>query len=116
MLDVGAVALTLEGRKLRPSRVAVRSERPAPVYFETVVLRTLDRHTLAEPRLVTFSFRSELGGSDAMQLQLGELRVDGRLVRLPPVAFSREGQFVSYRLPRKQPPIETEDAGLAADL
>ncbi len=117
VLDLAAVALTLAGKTLRPSRVEYRGERPPPTYVETLVLRTRDRTLLDAPRLVTFTFSTEIGDAEQFQMSLGQFSVDGTRALLPPVTFSREGQFVVYRLPGKKATSgEAGDDGLAGDL
>jgi hypothetical protein len=104
VIDVASVSLTLEGRTLAPFRVAYEGRRPAPVHLETVVLPTRDRYKLTEPQLITFHFKTEPGGADDFRIDLGEITVDGARTRVGPLTFSREGQFVFYRMPKKNKP------------
>ena len=99
VVDTSAMTLTLEGRTLAPFRVAYEGRRPAPTYFETVVLPTRDRYKLTEPQRLMLHFKTEPGGADDFRLELGEISVDGARTRVGPLKFSREGQFVVYRIP-----------------
>lgn len=109
VIDVASVALTLEGRTLAPIRVAYEGERPAPAYLETVVLPTRDRYKLDEPRRIMLTFKTELGGADDFRIDLGEITLDGARTRVGPLTFSREGQFVFYRMPKKNKPAPREE-------
>jgi hypothetical protein len=109
VIDTAAVSLTLEGRTLAPFRVAYEGRRPPPVHIETVVLPTRDRYKLTEPQLITFWFKTEPGGADDFRLDLGEITVDGARTRVGPLRFSREGQFVFYRMPRKNKTAPREE-------
>jgi hypothetical protein len=104
VVDTSAISLTLEGKTLKPIRVAYEGRRPAPVYLETVVLPTRDRYKLSEPQRLLLHFKTEPGGADDFRLDLGEVMVDGAKTRVGPLTFSREGQFVIYRMPRKRQP------------
>lgn len=108
VLDLGAVSLSVGGATLRPARVSYQRERPAPVYLETLRLDFRQRYKLDAPRVVTFVFADDLGDADEFRVTLGELRVDGVRSLPPPVAFTREGEFVVYRLPRRTQPSEDE--------
>lgn len=109
VIDVSSVALTLEGRTLAPFRVSYEGRRPAPVYLETIVLPTRDRYKLTDPKLLTFHFKTEPGGADDFRIDLGEITVDGARTRVGPLTFSREGQFVFYRLPKKNKPAPRQE-------
>jgi len=61
-----------------------------------------------DPRLVTFTFHTEIGDAEELRMSLGEISVDVTRTLLPPLAFSREGQFVVYRLPQKEVPANGE--------
>lgn len=109
VVDTSAVSLTLEGKTLKPFRVAYEGRRPAPVYLETVELPTRDRYKLSEPQRLLLHFKTEPGGADALRLDLGEVTVDGARTRVGPLTFSREGQFVIYRMPRRNQPDPLDD-------
>lgn len=109
VVDTSAMSLTLEGKRLVPFRVAYEGRRPAPVYLETVVLPTRDRYKLTDPQRLLLYFKTEPGGADDFRLELGEIAVDGSRARVGPLTFSREGQFVIYRLPRKSRPEPLDD-------
>ena len=117
VIDLASVALTLDGRTVRPSRVEYRGERPPPTYVETLVLPIRGRTRLDAPRLVTFTFSTEIRDASEFRMSLGEFSVDGTRTLLPPLTFSREGQFVVYRLPEKKASSgEPGDEGLGGDL
>jgi hypothetical protein len=101
VIDTAALALKMDGKTLLPSRVAYRGERPAPVYLETIELPTRARYKLSEPRLVILSFKTDAREAKAFELSLGEVIVDGTRTLLPPLRFSREGQFVAYHFAEK---------------
>jgi hypothetical protein len=108
LIDVGAVAVTIDGVARRPKRVEYQGERPAPQYVETVVLPSAGRARLESPTLLTFTFAADAGPASDFQLSLGDIQIDGARTRIPPLAFSREGRFVSYRRPPKKPRIASE--------
>jgi len=101
IVDVGAAAMTVDGKSIRPSRVEYQGERPAPVYFESIVLATRDRYKLEEPRRLTYTFKNDLGDADEFRMNIGEVVVDGTRTLIQPLTFTREGQFVIYRVPSK---------------
>jgi hypothetical protein len=112
VVDVQSIALTLEGRTLTPSRVAYEGRRPAPVYVETIVLPTRARYKLTDPQRLVLTFKTELGGADDFRIDLGDVTVDGATTRVGPLEFSREGQFVFYRLPEKNKPPARQEFSL----
>jgi hypothetical protein len=102
VIDVAAVALTLEGKTILPSRVSYTGRRPAPMYLETIVLPTRDRYKLEDPLLVTYVFKTEASDASEFRMSVGEVTVDGVRTLIPPLAFSREGQFVVYLRAKKK--------------
>lgn len=101
-LDLGAVAVTLDGETMWPSHISYEGHRPPPQYFATVALPIGGRARLESPTRLTFTFATEAGDAAALRMSLGELRVDGTRVLIPPLAFTREGRFVVYRSPEKK--------------
>jgi rRNA maturation protein Nop10 len=109
VIDTTAVTLRMDGKTIAPSKVSYQGERPAPTYVETIVLPTLNRYRLEAPRVVTFSFRTDAREAKKFQLTLGEVTVDGARTLVPPIAFSREGQFVAYRFAKKKKKATADD-------
>lgn len=103
VLDVGAVTATLDGKPVEPAKIEYQGVRPAPEYVRTIPLPRRGLIKLEDPRSVVFTYRAEAGDADALRIQFGELTVDGRRAVVPSVGFTREGQFVVYRRPKKPP-------------
>jgi hypothetical protein len=101
VLDVGAVRATLDGQPVEPAKIEYQGVRPAPEYVRTIALPRRGLLSLEDPRAVVFTYRAEAGDADALRIEFGELTVDGRRAVVPSVAFTREGQFVVYRRPKK---------------
>ena len=101
VLDVGAVLATLDGKPVAPAKIEYQGARPAPEYVRTIALPSRGRIRLEDPRAVVFTYRAEARDADELRIQFGELSVDGRRAAVPSVAFTREGQFVVYRRPKK---------------
>ena len=110
-VDLGSVAASLNGVSSWPARIEYEGRRPAPRYVETVQLRNNGSPaTLYAPTKLVFSFATEAGDADEFKMSIGALKIDGARVLVPPVAFSREGDFVSYHLPKKNKAPLKEDA------
>jgi hypothetical protein len=101
VLDLGAVSATLDGKPVVPAKIEYQGVRPAPEYVRTIVLPSRGLIKLEDPRAVVFTYRAEAGDADALHIRFGELTVDGKRATVPSVAFTREGQFVVYRRPKK---------------
>jgi hypothetical protein len=101
-VDLGAVGVTLDGEPIWPSHVEYAGNRPPPTYHETVALPVGGRARLESPTRLTFSFPAEASDASEFRMSLGEVRLDGTRVLIPPLAFSREGRFVVYRSPEKK--------------
>jgi hypothetical protein len=108
-LDLGKVGVTLDGEVVWPSRIAYEGNRPPPEYHATVPLPIGGRARLDSPTLLTFIFAAEAGDASEFQMSLGEVTVDGTRMLIPPLSFSREGQFVTYRSPEKKKVPEGRD-------
>jgi hypothetical protein len=101
VLDLGAVSATLDGKPVVPAKVEYQGVRPAPEYVRTILLPNRGLIKMEDPRAVIFTYRAEAGDADALHIRFGELTVDGKRSVVPSVAFTREGQFVVYRRPKK---------------
>ena len=101
--------VTLGGETLVPSRIEYTGTRPPPEYQRTIVLPSRDRFRLDRPTLVTFIFGSEARDAAEFRIELGEIVLDGTRTRIPPLAFSREGQFAAYRRPKKPTAPPTDE-------
>jgi hypothetical protein len=115
-LDLGAVGVTLDGEKIWPIQVEYEGHRPPPNHHATVALPIGGRARLESPTLLTFRFTAEASDASEFRMSLGEVTVDGTRVLIPPLAFSREGQFVVYRSPEKQKRVTPEGKDPLDDL
>jgi hypothetical protein len=101
VIDLGAVSATLDGQPVIPAKIEYQGVRPAPEYVRTISLPNRGLIKMEDPRALIFTYRAEAGDADALQIRFGELTVDGKRATVPSVAFTREGQFVVYRRPKK---------------
>jgi hypothetical protein len=115
-LDLGAVGVTLDGETIWPSHVEYAGNRPPPTYHEIIALPIGGRVRLEAPTLLTFSFTAEASDASEFRMSLGEVRMDGARVLVPPLAFSREGRFVVYRSPEKRKRVVREGQDPLDDL
>lgn len=112
-IDLGSVGVTLDGERVWPSRVEYEGWRPAPSYTETVALPIGGRVRLETPSLLTLTFSAEASDASKFLVELGEIRVDGARTLTRPLTFSRQGQFVSYKTPKKKGALtDAESASL----
>jgi hypothetical protein len=110
-VELGAMGATIDGVARRPLRIQYEGRRPAPRHVETTKLPVGGRARLDAPIRLVLVFDDELRSADRFQVTVGEIDVDGRKIRLPPLAFEREGDFVVYRSPakKKAPPSDEMD-------
>jgi len=109
-IDLGSVGVTLDGERVWPSRIAYEGRRPAPSYTETVALPIGGRARLESPSLLTLTFSAEASDASEFLVELGEIRVDGARSLTRPLTFSRQGQFVEYRTPRRKSTLPDAEA------
>jgi hypothetical protein len=100
-LDLGKVGVTMDGEVIWPARIRYEGNRPPPQYHATVPLPIGGRARLDSPTLLVLTFAMDAGDAEEFRMSLGEVTVDGTRMLIPPLSFSREGQFVTYRSPDK---------------
>jgi hypothetical protein len=100
-LDLGKLGVTMDGEVVWPARIRYEGNRPPPQYHATVPLPIGGRARLDSPTLLVLTFAMDAGDADEFRMSLGEVIVDGTRMLIPPLTFSREGQFVTYRSPDK---------------
>jgi hypothetical protein len=108
-VDLGSLGATIDGEARRPLKIQYEGRRPAPRYVETIKLPAGGRARLDAPIRLILTFDDELRGADKVVVNVGDIDVDGRKIRLPPLSFEREGDFVVYRLPEKKKAAPTDE-------
>jgi hypothetical protein len=112
-IDLGSVGVTLDGERVWPIRIEYEGRRPAPRYAETVALPIGGRARLESPSLLTLTFSAEAADASEFRVEFGEIRVDGVRTLTRPLTFARQGQFVSYKTPKKKGALtDAESASL----